>query len=119
MKKTDYKLMIEKIKDATDFRLLTWEKLDQDSDESFSCQIGKCKVEITSYYDSMIDNTTYVLYLYNGSGQLFQSLRYSDAEVESKYSSLADLYDEVRDSYYKISESEKNIMETLDSLTPF
>lgn len=115
----DYKEMIAKIIEATQFGMLKWENKGVDSDDLFTCQIGKCHVELTSYYDSMLDDTSYVLSLFNEDGQLFNTLRGSTGGGDNQYSSLANLYDDVRDYYYKITESEKDIMDSLNQMIPF
>lgn len=111
--------MIEKMKEATQFKALEWAKKGTESDDIFSCKIGKCSVELVSYYDPVIDDTCYTLSLYNEDGQLFNTLRGSDSGGAGEYTSLSSLYNEVRDYYYKITESEKDIMDSLAYMVPF
>ncbi len=119
MSNTDYSQMIEKLISATQFKNLEWKIEDPDFDHTFSCKVGACKVVISSIYDHVIDEDSYILELYNASGQVFKTLRYSLSEGEGLYSSLKDLFNEVRSYYYHIPESEKDIMDSLDRLIPF
>jgi len=115
----EYNEMISKLKDATDLRMLSWEKKDGNNDSSFSSTVGKCRLDINSYYDNMIDDDTYSLCLYNEKGEVFRILNYSPSNNNSQFVELPNLYASVRDSYYHITESEKNIMDTLNSMIPF
>lgn len=115
----DYNEMIEKMKEATQFKMLGWEKKGSEPNDVFSCFIGRCRVDLSSYYDPVMDDTCYTLSLYNEDGQMFNTLRGSDSGNDGEYASLSSLYKEVRDYYYKITESEKDIMDSLASMIPF
>jgi hypothetical protein len=95
------------------------DKLKWNSDEehgSFYTGINGCRIEIKSYYDHSLDDSIATLLLSNVNGQQFASYTYSSMSDEDEYKALVELEEAVRDKYYKITESERLIIEGLEQL---
>ena len=105
--------MIEMLVEATRKDKLKWDE----NGGRFITSVGSCKIILSSNYEVSIDSFYFKLALYNEEGKEFASYIYSDSTDKTKYAELAKLYNVINDRYYKISESEKIILEGLEELT--
>lgn len=110
MNKVEYGNMINLLIKVTDGRLLQWTEIE----DGYSTTIGKCKVSLSSIYDTDVNINEYNLQLYNSEGRNFEG--FSCNESDGEYPLLEELYNSVRDSIFHIKESEKNIMDNLEAM---
>ena len=112
MKQTDYIKMVEMLSIATVTQKICWDE----KNSSFSTKIGGCLIELTYSYDFNVNTYTYYLKLYNNEGRLFETMSFSDDENTEEYNRLNELYANIRDIKYRITESEKIILDNLKDL---
>lgn len=105
--------MIEMLVETTRKDKLKW----NENGGRFITSVGGCKIILSSNYDVSIDSSYFKLALHNKEGKEFASHTYFDSTDKAKYEELAKLYNVINDRYYKISESEKIILEGLEELT--
>lgn len=110
MNKVEYCNMVSLLIKVTDGRLLNWTEME----DGYSTTIGKCKVSLSSIYDTDVNINEYNLQLYNFEGKNFEG--FSCNESDEEYPLLEELYNSVRDSIFHIKESEKNIMDNLEAM---
>lgn len=113
MTQNDYISMVEMLNTATLNKKIQWEE----QNDNFSTKIGGCLVELISSYDYQSTISSYYLRLYNKDGMLFETFSYSEDVDTEEYHRLNDLYANIRDVNYKITESENIILESLKKLT--
>lgn len=115
MKGIDYHEMIDKLISVTESRKLKWEG-DAFNNDTYSARVGNCTVKMCGYYDGVVDDMVYTLELFNADALSFKVLRYTAAEDNTDYIDLVKLFEEIGDSYYRIRESEEDIMDSLNKL---
>ena len=104
--------MLELLVEATRKDKLKWDE----NGGYFKTTIDGCKIILSSNYDVSIDSYYFRLALHNKEGKEFASYTYFDSTDKAKYEELAKLYNVINDRFYKISESEKIILEGLEEL---
>lgn len=112
MNQSDCINMVVMLKTATLKKKIHWEENDGD----FSTKVGGCLIELVSYYDFQVGVSSYSLRLYNTENVLFETISYSEDVDNDDYQRLNDLYKTIRDVNYKITESEKIILDGLKKL---
>lgn len=85
-----------------------------ESDGSFNTIVGKCPISISTSYDPTVNIDEYTISLSNANGEVFYSETYNDSSQQ--YVKLDRLYQVIRDSILHITESENDIMTSLESL---
>ena len=110
MKTFDYNKMVNLLIQVTDGRLLNWTKIE----DGYKATIGNCSVSIFSIYDPSVNISEYRLQLYNADDLNFDGINCDESNEE--YSLFDTLYNSIRDSYYHIKESEKDIMDSLNEM---
>ena len=113
MNQSDYLNMVVMLRTATLKKKIHWEENNGD----FSTKVGGCLIEIISSYDFQVGISSYSLRLYNTENVLFETISYSEDVDNENYQRLNDLYQTIRDVNYKITESEKIILDGLKKLT--
>lgn len=113
MNPNDYISMVEMLITATQEKKIRWEEKNED----FSTKIGGCLIELVPSYDYQVNVSSYSLRLSNKEGMLFETFSYSEAVDNEEYHRLNELYATIRDVNYKITESEKIILDGLRKLT--
>lgn len=113
MSNFNFDSLVDLLIKATDNNKLGWQA--SADGRGYSAKVGKCTVTLTSDYDSSIGINEYDLLLFNAKGERFESFSYNETAVE--YSKLNRLYDSIRDGLYHITESERDIMDTLTSIS--
>ena len=114
MNEGQYIKLVEMLMEATSRGLLEWKH--DTSDDVFYTTINQCRINVDAYYDSSIKDNSASLELFNSDGASFKTYLYSEIIDHDDYSRLKLLYEKVKDKYYRISESERNILEGLDAL---
>lgn len=112
MNQTDYINMVRMLNSATFCKKIHWEE----QDGEFSTKIGGCLIELVPSYDFQVNVSSYSLRLYNEDGELFETFCYSEDVDNEDYQRLNGLYITIRDVNYKITESEKIILDNLKKL---
>lgn len=105
--------MVVMLKTATIKKKIHWDENDGD----FSTKVGGCLIELVSSYDFSVGISSYSLRLYNTENVLFETISYSEDVDNEDFQRLNDLYQTIRDVNYKITESEKIILDGLKKLT--
>ena len=113
MTQEQYKSMIGMLITATLSKKLTWEE----NEGTFSTSVNGCGIRLWSSYDYSIDTSSYTLQLSNCEGAVFETFAYSENVNVDEYKQLGNLYNSIRDVNYRISESEKCILDSLKELT--
>lgn len=113
MNQNDYTNMVEMLNTATQEKKIHWDE----QNDNFSTIIGGCLIELVSSYDYQANVSSYYLKLYNKDGMLFETFSYSEDVDTEEYQHLNELYTNIRDVNYKITESEKIILDGLKKLT--
>lgn len=113
MNPNDYISMVEMLITATQEKKIHWEE----QNDNFSTKIGGCLIELIPSYEYQTNISSYYLKLYNKEGVSFETFSYSENVDEEEYQRLNELYATIRDVNYKITESEKIIMDGLRKLT--
>ena len=115
MTDSQYTEMISMLIQATKTRKLSWTW--NDTTDEYSCSIGDCSVIISSSINFQMQSESVTLQLYNMNNVKFDSFTGDSVFETKKYDKLNELYQEVHDSYFRVSESEKMIMDKLHELT--
>ena len=113
MTQEQYKSMIAMLITATLSKKLTWEE----NESTFSTSVNGCGIKLCSSYDYSIDTSSYTLQLSNFECVVFETFTYSENVNVEEYKQLNNLYNSIRDVNYRISESEKCILDSLKELT--
>lgn len=113
MTQEQYKSMIAMLITATLSKKLTWEE----NDGTFSTSVDGCVIRLWSSYDYSIDTSSYTLQLSNCEAVVFATYTYSENVNVDEYKQLNNLYNSIRDVNYRISASEKCILDRLKELT--
>ncbi|MCH3980535.1 MAG: hypothetical protein LKE41_01190 [Prevotella sp.] len=111
MNTSEYADMVSMLIRATDYKKLSW----TESENNFTAKVGECSIQLSIYYDTSLNINEYILTLFNSNGDKFETFNYN--ETDSEYSQLDTLYNSIRDSIYHITESEKDIMDSLQNMT--
>lgn len=111
MNPNDYINMVEMLNIATQEKKIHWEE----QDDNFSTKIGGCSIELIPFYEYQTNISSY-LKLYNKEGVMFETFSYSENVETEEYNRLNKLYANIRDVNYKITESEKIILDGLKKL---
>lgn len=112
MNPNDYINMVEMLNIATQEKKIHWEE----QDDNFSTKIGGCSIELIPSYEYQTNISSYYLKLYNKEGVMFETFSYSENVETEEYNRLNKLYANIRDVNYKITESEKIILDGLKKL---
>lgn len=112
MTEEEYNRMVDLLIKATQSGNLKW----TEDKGRFSATVNGCGITLYPDYDTLIGNATYSLELSNSNGLVFNT--YSADELSDKfgYERLDGLYILVKDSVYRIAESERKILEGLEEL---
>lgn len=106
--------MLDMLITATVQRKLGWKYIG----EYYTTFIEKCAIKLSSSFDFEVEETTYTLSLFNSDGLKFadyySSTSGDDAQECDK---IGILYAAVKDSIFRIKESETNILKGLEQLT--
>lgn len=113
MTQEQYKSMIAMLITATLSKKLTWEE----NEGTFSTSVNGCGIGLWSSYDYSIDTSSYTLQLSNSEDVVFETFAYSENVNIDEYQQLDKLYNTIRDVNYRISASEKCILDGLKELT--
>ncbi len=113
MTQEQYKSMIAMLITATLSKKITWEE----NEGTFSTYVNGCGIRLWSSYDYSIDTSSYTLQLSNSEGVVFATYTYSENVNIDEYKQLDNLYNSIRDVNYRISASEKCILDRLKELT--
>ena len=113
MNQNDYTNMVEMLNTATQEKKIYWDE----QNDNFSTIICGCLIELVSSYDYQANVSSYYLKLYNKDGILFETFSYSEDVDTEEYQHLNELYTSIRDVNYKITESEKIILDGLKKMT--
>lgn len=105
--------MIAMLIKATLSKKLTW----KENEGTFSTSVSGCEIKLWSSYDYSIDTSSYTLQLSNCEDVVFVTYTYSENVNVDEYKQLDNLYNSIRDVNYRISESEKCILDALKELT--
>ncbi len=112
MNQLQYKSMISMLISVTKEKKLEWTETGGD----YTTMVGGCKIQLCNFYDYNVNLTTYTLRLYNDEEKMFESISFTEDDNTDEYQQLNILYASIRDVIYKISESEKKIIEGLKAL---
>lgn len=115
MTESQYNEMVSMLIKATQARKLSW-SWDESSGE-YSAKLSDCWVRISSHIDFQMQAEIVTLMLINANGDQFDSISGNSAIDTDQYNQLNRLYEEVRNSYFRIRESETMIMDKLRELT--
>lgn len=105
--------MVVMLRTATIKKKIHWDENGGD----FSTKVGGCLIELVSSYDFSVGISSYSLRLYNTENVLFETISYSEDVDNEDFQRLNDLYQTIKDVNYKITESEKIILDGLKKLT--
>lgn len=104
------KILIEKLRSKTESKQAIWKKTSRDTE--FKLEFQKGAVTIDNWQDSQgifVD-----LRVINENGDEVESMVFNpDSPVD--FSTLAELYELVKSSFYKIDETYKTLLDELDS----
>lgn len=112
MTQEQYNSMIAMLITATLSKKLTWEE----NEGTFSTTVNGCGIGLWSSYDYSIDTSSYTLQLSNSEGVAFETNTFSENVNLDEYNQLDKLYNTIRDVNYRISASEKCILDGLKKL---
>lgn len=115
MTDSQYTEMISMLTQATKNRKLTW-NWDETSGDYY-CTLGSCGVRLSSSINFQMQSENVSLQLYNMNNVQFDSISGDSLIDTNRYTELNELYQKVHDSYFRVSESEKIIMDKLHELT--
>lgn len=115
MKTEEIDEMLKLLKTATKFGKLTW-VLDKE-DTTFTTDVNGCSIAIDLYYDGVTMAKKASIELFNDVGDSFKKWNYSESVRPERYMQIKELYNLVKDQYFKISESERLILNGLRNLT--
>lgn len=113
MTQEQYNSMIGMLIAATYDKKIIWEE----NNDSFSTHVSGCGILLSSSYDYNINLCSFSLQLSNKDGVAFETFTYSEDVNPDEYNKLNSLYSCIRDVNYRISESEKCILDALKELT--
>ena len=116
MKTAEFDEMLVLLKQATQSCKLKW-SVANNSKFSFSAKVNGCTIILSNFYDTVGMANKASIEMLNASGELFKKNVYSQSAKPERYDSLKELFDLIKDQYYKISESEQLILEGLRKLT--
>lgn len=116
MKTTEFEEMLQLLKQATLSGKLEW-FMTANSKVSFSTLINGCTIVISNFYDNVGMSNKAAVEMLNASGESFKKNVYSQSVKPERYDQIKEIFDVIKDRYYKISESEKLILSGLRELT--
>lgn len=115
MTEIQYIDMVGMLIKATNMRTLSWSF--NSVQDLFYAKLGDCQVCVTNIVDFNMQTEEVRLELYNSDGNMFDSIS-TDSVLSIELRSLMNqLFETIRDSYYKIRESEEMILSSLRKLT--
>lgn len=112
---SQYNDMISMLIQATKSHKLIW-SWDEATSEYF-CTLGGCGIHISSSVNFEMQSESIVLSLFNKDAVQFDSFGADSVFDTERYNQLHILYQEIRNSFFKIKESEEIIMNKLRELT--
>lgn len=112
---TEFDEMINLLKQATDNEKLIWEK--EGNIISYKTLVNGCKVVVSIYYDNVSMSNKASIEMFNISGDSFKKNVYSQSAKPEIYFKIKELYDLIKDHYYRITESEHLILNGLRELS--
>lgn len=115
MKEEDYQKMLKMLIEATETKKIVW-KEETNSKGGYSTCIGGCPVKICKDYDFHTEEDSCTLVLSNPDGRAFSTCSYSEGDDSEYYTQLSRLYLVISDVVYRISESEKLILDGLKEM---
>lgn len=115
MNDSQYKDMISMLIQATRSRNLTWDWEEKTSE--YSCVLDGCSIHIISSVNFQMQSESITLSLFNKDSVPFDSIVGDSVFDTERYNQLNVLYQEIRNSFFKIKESEEIIMNKLRELT--
>lgn len=115
MKEEDYQKMLKLLIEATETKKIVW-KEESNSKGAYSTYIGGCPVKVWKDYNFNTDEDSYTLVLANPDGRVFSTYSYSEGDASEYYKQLSRLYLVISDVVYRISESEKLILDGLKEM---
>lgn len=115
MNKQEILVMVGMLIKATKNNRLNWLETEPES-YSYITTVNGCDIKVFSSYDYDIGLSNNNISLFNRDGQLFSTYSYSKSVDDQGFDVLEELLDTIRDVQYKISESEKLIMDGLADL---
>lgn len=115
MKEEEYQKMLNMLIEATETKKIVWDE-EPNSKGAYSTFIGGCPVKIWKDYNFNTDEDSYTLVLANPDGRVFSTYSYSEGDASEYYKQLSRLYLVISDVVYRISESEKLILDGLKEM---
>lgn len=115
MKEEEYKNMVDMLIQATLEKKLVWTE-SSNSSNKYVAIIGGCSVTIWSDFDLAMEDSSYCMTFANPDGRVFSTYTFSEMTDSGEYHHLDKLFNAIRDMVYRITESEKRIMEGLQTL---
>lgn len=112
---TEFDEMINLLKQATKNEKLIWET--EGNIISFKTMVNGCKVVVSVYYDNVSMSNKASIEMFNISGNSFKKNVYGQSAKPEIYFKIKELYDLIKDHYYKITESEHLILNGLRELS--
>jgi len=115
MKTTEFEEMLDLLKEATLSGKLEWSATNN-SKFSFSAIVNGCTIIVSNFYDPVGMSNKVTIELLNSSGDSFKKNVYSQTVKPERYDQIKELYNAIRDRYYRITESELLILSGLRNL---
>ena len=115
MNKQEILVMVGMLIKATKNNRLNWEDVVPESN-SYLTTVNGCNIKVFSSYDYDMGFPINNISLFNRDGQLFSTYSYNRLVEDQIFEILNELLNTIRDVQYKISESEKLIMDGLADL---
>ncbi len=115
MKTTEFDEMLDLLKQATLNGKLEW-SVNSNSKFSFSTIVNSCTIIVSNYYDPVGLSNKATVEMLNASGESFKKNVYSQSVKPDRYDQVKELYNVIKDRYFKISESEQLILNGLREL---
>jgi len=105
------KLIIDKLIAKTNAGQAIWSKTSRDTE--FKLELSKGAITTDMWEDEhgykMVD-----LSVYNANGEIIENDVFHESDEESDFTSLQNVYESAKKSYYKIDETFKTIFDELD-----
>ena len=115
MNDSQYKDMISMLIQATKSRRLTWEW--EEATGEYFCALDGCRIRVSSSVNFQMQSENITLSLFNTDAVKFDSIVADSVFDTDRYDQLNVLYQEIRNSFFKIKESEEIILNKLRELT--
>ena len=116
MKNSEFVEMLERLKIATEQNRLEW-SIDPSDETVYNTYVNGCRIEVSVFYDTTAMGNKATIELFNNSGDSIKKNAYSEKGKPDRYDQINALYNIINDRYYRITESENQILDGLRDLT--